>query len=194
MWDQRRAYLRNTYFAAASLGLMSHASAQTELYFYFDTNDGTTWNLTAELLNPTGTVLAAIADLGFTFRGANIANFEYNSAFDSDFFGDATVNVTGSSVDFIGSNTLPPLNNAAGVDSSNPLHIASFTADHVNLCSFRLVGQVTGAYAGVPFADVFFYQNADGSSGDTAWSIFCPTPSTATACILMGAVVARRRR
>ena len=186
--------MRKSFVAAAVLGLSASASAQTELFISLESSDGFTLDIYAQLLNPTGTVLAAVSDLGFRFNGTNIDNFEYNPAFDSDFFGDASVVNSGSSVEFMGTNTLPPLNNAAGVDSSNPLHIASFTADRVDWCSFELVGQVTGAYTGVPFPAVLTYQNADGSAGDTDWSFFCPSPSTATACLLIGAAAARRKR
>ncbi|RNC82224.1 MAG: hypothetical protein ED559_10710 [Phycisphaera sp.] len=152
--------------------------------------------MTAELLNPTGTILTTIADLGFVLNGTNISDFTYNSAFDSDFFGPATVSVTATQIDFIGSNTLPPLNNAAGPDSSNPLHIATFQADSVN--SFDLVGQVTGAYTGTPFPEILIYQNADGSPGDTYWCAppyTCfPTPGTGTAVVVGGALLMRRRR
>ena len=47
---------------------------------------------------------------------------------------------------------------------------------------FELVGQVTGAYAGIPFPNVFNYQNADGSVGDMPYRIEnyynWPTPSS----------------
>jgi hypothetical protein len=187
----------NRFHTAALLATTaSVAAAQTELCIVAETTDGTNWALTAELLNPTGTVLAVIADLGFTFQATNIGNFEYNSAFDSDFFGDATVSVTSTSVDFLGSNTLPPLNNGAGVDSSNPLVIATFTADSIDEHSFDLIGQVTGAYAGVPFPQILFYQNADGNAGDTAWTGFkvLPAPSTASLMCPCGLAASRRRR
>ncbi|PHQ78114.1 MAG: hypothetical protein COB69_10685, partial [Phycisphaera sp.] len=168
------------------------AAAQTELCLLFSTTNGTDWTLTAELLNPTQTVLATISDLGFTMFGTNIANFEYNPAFDSDFFGPATVITTPSSVDFQGTNTLPPLANAGGVDSSNPLFIASFTADNIPQHPLVLNGQVTGAYVGVPFPIVFFYQYPFGS--DIPWSVkVIPAPSSIALLGLAGFVGRRRR-
>jgi hypothetical protein len=181
--------------AALSATTASVAAAQPLLCINAVTADWVNWYLTAELLNPTGSVLAAISDLGFSFRGTNIDNFEYNSAFDSDFFGDATVNVTSTTVDFLGTNTLPPLTNAGGVDSSNPLHIATFTADFIDDSSFVLVGQVTGAYAGVPFPTILTYQDANGNAGDTAWSTcILPAPSAAALVGLGGLAASRRRR
>ncbi len=181
--------------ALAGSALMADAQS-TELNFYiYPTGNGNEWLMEAELDNPTGTVLATIADLGFTLTGTNISDFEYNSAFDSDFFGDADVTVTSEQIDFIGNNALPPLNNSGGTDSSNPLRIATFQADRVN--SFDLVGQVTGAYTGIPFPEILFYQNADGTPGTTRWCYFfncTPTPGTATALFMGCALVARRRR
>lgn len=168
---------------------------ETELHFTIETSNGTDWTLSAELYRPTATIRATIADLGFTITGENFSNFQYNSAFDSSFFGDADVTVSASQIDFIGGNTLPPLNNAGGPDGSNPLQIATFQADNVD--SFDLVGQVTGAYVGSPFDEILFYQNADGSPGDTTWCYFwfcTPTPGTATAFGFGGAFLLRRRR
>jgi hypothetical protein len=190
--------MQNRSVAAAVLATTSFgAAAQTHLDMQLCTFNGVDWVLSARLHNPVSTVLATIADLGFTFTGSNIANFEYNPSFDSDFFGAADVTVTSSSVDFLGGNTLPPLNNAGGVDSSNPLHIASFTADNVDQFSFALVGQVTGAYVGTPFPSILTYQNADGSAGDTrVFFDFCiPSPSSAS-LLAIGSLAAlpRRRR
>ncbi|GAB5496195.1 MAG: hypothetical protein Phyf2KO_12750 [Phycisphaerales bacterium] len=187
--------MKQACIACLATGIASGALADTQLRFTISTFDGNNWAMTAELENPTGTVIAAIADLGFTLTGSNISNFQHNTAFDSDFFGPATVSVTSTQVDFIGSNTLPPLNNASGPDSSNPLLIATFQAD--SLDSFDLVGQVTGAYTGVPFPEILFYQNADGSPGTTTWCVgfYCtPTPGTATAIAIGGALLMRRRR
>jgi MYXO-CTERM domain-containing protein len=182
-----------TFAAILAAGVATSASAQTELCITAATADGTNWTLTAELLNPTGSVLAAVADLGFTMSGSGFANFAYNAAFDSDFFGPAAVTVTGTSVDFLGGNTLPPLNNAGGVDSSNPLAIATFTADSVS--GMVLNGQVTGAYAGVPFPVILTYQDANGGAGDTPWSFkVVPAPASAALLGLGGLAAARRRR
>ena len=147
-----------TFAALVAAGVATSASAQTELCITIQPTAPGSWEMFAELLNPTGSVLATIADLGFVMNGVNISNFSYNSAFDSDFFGPATVSVSATQVDFLGGNTLPPLNNAAGPDSSNPLAIATFDADDVTSAS--LVGQVTGAYTGVPFPVILTYQDA----------------------------------
>ena len=189
--------MRLTTVALAAFGMTNSALAEPELHFIIESTDGANYTLYAELYNPSGSILAAVADLGFTLTGTNIDNFSYNSAFDSDFFGPATATVTSSSIDFVGGNTLPPLNNFSGVDSSNPLSIASFTADSIDRGSFDLVGQVTGAYTGVPFPEVVFYQNADGSDGDAVWChfFFCtPTPGTATAGFLAALALTRRSR
>lgn len=184
-----------TFAALVAAGVAASASAQTELCIIAETSDGTNWSLYAELLNPTGTVLAAISDLGFTMAGENFANFSYNSAFDSDFFGAATVSVSASSVDFLGGNTLPPLNNAGGPDSSNPLQIATFTADSVDELGFVLNGQVTGAYVSSPFPIILTYQTATGGAGDTPWSFkVIPAPASAALLGLGGLAAVRRRR
>jgi len=183
-----------TFAAILAAGVATSAAAQPELCITALTTDGMNWTLTAELLNPTDAILATISDLGFTMGGTNFANFTYNAAFDSDFFGPAVVNATASSITFQGTNTLPPLNNAGGIDSSNPLAIGSFTADDVDPNGFTLNGQVTGAYPGAPFPNVFFYQLADGSPGDVAWS-FKVVPAPASAALLgLGGLAAMRRR
>ena len=183
-----------TFAALVAAGVATSASAQTELNICIEEVSLGSWNITAELKNPTGTVLAAVADLGFSMSGSNISNFSYNSAFDSDFFGPASVTATASQVDFLGGNTLPPLNNAAGPDSSNPLAIGSFNADSVD--SFALVGQVTGAYTGVPFPIILTYQDANGGAGDTPVNIeIKPIPAPASAALLgLGGLAAARRR
>ncbi|GAB5496196.1 MAG: hypothetical protein Phyf2KO_12760 [Phycisphaerales bacterium] len=189
--------MRHTHFALVTfVAVASPTNAQTRLCFTIaPTFNGSEWMMHAELINPTGNIRATIADLGFTMSGVNFSNFTYNPAFDSDFFGDANVSVTSSQIDFLGGNTIPPLNNAGGPDSSNPLHIATFQADSVD--SFMLVGQVTGAYVGSPFDTILTYQNADGTPGDTPWGddLGClPSPGSAAAVILGGAVSLRRRR
>ncbi|RNC81487.1 MAG: hypothetical protein ED559_06755 [Phycisphaera sp.] len=150
----------------------------------------------AKLVNPEGEVLAAVADLGFRLEGWDLRNFEYNPAFDSDFFGDATVTASSTSIDFLGGNTLPPLNNTDGPDSSNPLFLFSVEG---NLTGFELVGQVTGAYApagGSPFPTILTYQDANGNQGDTPYDIdFCfPSPGSASLLAFAGIAAVRRRR
>ncbi|GAB5495252.1 MAG: hypothetical protein Phyf2KO_03320 [Phycisphaerales bacterium] len=168
--------------------------AQTELNIYCTFETPTRVGIVAELRNPTGTVLAAISDLGFRIEGWGISDFQYNPAFDSDFFGPASVFQDSNTIEFFGTNTLPPLNNASGVDSSNPLQIGSFELTG-RITNFELVGQVTGAYAGAPFPEILIYQNADGSSGNTDYSIYCfPTPDTAAVLGLAGIAAGRRRR
>lgn len=176
----------------------SSLQAQTELEFCLTTDNGPNglrFHLGAQLLNPEGPVLAVIADIGFTLTGLEIANVDYNPAFDSEFFGDADLTVTSTSIDFVGGNTLPPLNNAGGPDSSNPLHIMSFDASSFD--TFTLVGQVTGAYEGSPFPIILTYQNADGTAGDTPYSFpfFCvPAPGVAPVVAFAGVAAVRRRR
>lgn len=152
------------------------------------------WEATAELLNPQTTVLATISDFGFRMTATNIGNFTYNPAFDSDFFGPATVDITGNTVEFVGGNILPPLNNAGGPDSNNPLTLFQIEADQV--FSFELVGQVTGAYTGVPFPEILTYQDAQGNAGNTPYriSIFPPAPGSASLLAFAGVVAVRRRR
>lgn len=183
---------------------LSHAHAQTELiikmYEISHLPDGDAlYGITAELTNPTGTILAAISDLSFTVDQTNIHNFQYNPAFDSDFFGPALVDITPTGLTFTGTNTLPPLNNPGGTDSSNPLQIATFEADDFHLSSLptiTILGQLTGAYSGVPFPEILVYQNADGSPGDVPFRAFfsyIPAPSSASLLCLGGLAAARRR-
>lgn len=175
----------------AGLSAMATTHAQEELQFCFS-YDGSRYTLFAELLNPQAVVLATIADLGFTMSGSGFSNVEYNSAFDSDFFGDADLTVTPTTVDFRGGNTLPPLNNAGGPDSSNPLYIMSFEADSFQSLDF--VGQVTGAYVGTPFPTILTYQTALGQPGDTPYSICIPAPASGSLLVIAGAAAIRRRR
>ena len=183
-----------TFAAILAAGVATSATAQTELNLCIQEGPLGSWTMTAELENPTGTILAVISDLGFVMTGSDFANFSYNSAFDSDFFGPATVNVSAGQVDFLGGNTIPPLNNAAGTDDSNPLAIATFDATTVD--SFAFVGQVGGAYTGVPFPVTFVYQDANGNLGDTAYRVeIKPIPAPASAALLgLGGLAAARRR
>lgn len=171
------------------------ASAQTELEFCIQWISPGQFLLVAELMNPTGTILATIADLEFRIRGENIRNVNYNPAFDSDFFGPADLTVTRDLLEFRGGNYLPPLNNAGGPDSTNPLHIMSFEADIIYEDTFEVIGQLSGAYVGTPFPDIFFYQLADGSPGTVPWT-YCVIPAPGCAPVLACAVLglARRKR
>lgn len=181
-----------TFAALVAAGVAASASAQTEMIVCVEEVSLGSWNITAELVNPENTLIAAVADLAFTMNGAGIANFSYNSAFDSDFFGPASVTTTPTSVNFSGANTLPPLANAGGPDSSNPLQIATFTA--VDLSSFTVNGLLTGAYVGTPFDEVFIYQNLDGSPGTVEYNWCIPAPASVTLLGFAGIAAVRRRR
>ena len=201
----------------------SSVSAQTELVINILPSsptampgDTVTFTMTAELINPASTVLATVADIGFnlSFGGTDLilSNNDFSPSFDSDFFGPAADGVVSgdSIIGASGGNTLPPLNNAGGVHSSNPLTIFTFdatvpldtTQSAYTLSSFELVGQVTGAYAGVPFPTILTYQTAQGDAGDTPWSgpfltagfIVIPAPMSSLALLGAGALTARRRR
>ncbi|GAB5495251.1 MAG: hypothetical protein Phyf2KO_03310 [Phycisphaerales bacterium] len=178
--------------AFLTCGVVAFNAQADYLEFCFTVSLDGRWHLNAELMNPEGVVLAAVADLGLTIGGVNFSNVEYNPAFDSDFFGDADLTVTGTSIDFLGGNTLPPLDNAGGTDSSNPLHIMSFDADSVE--SVSLVGQVTGAYTGSPFPTILTYQDAQGNAGDTPYKFCIPAPGSALLLGLACTVTVRRRR
>ena len=215
--------------AGCAVAASSAAHAQTELVFDFQQSasqaapgESVTITLVAELMNPTGTVLAAVADMGFnlSFGGTDliIENNEFEPSFDSDFFGPANDGVVSgdSIIGALGGNTLPPLNNAGGPDSSNPLTIYSFdvvipmnpqqSSYDLPLSGFELAGQVTGAYTGVPFPTILTYQDAQGNPGDTAYSVnhllngsilsigVIPAPSSGLALFGLGAMTARRRR
>ncbi|GAB5496289.1 MAG: hypothetical protein Phyf2KO_13690 [Phycisphaerales bacterium] len=208
--------------AGCAVAASSAAHAQTSLQFSFDVSqsvaapgDTVTFTLMAELINPTGTVLAAVADMGFNLSMSGddltIQNNEFSPAFDSDFFGPANDGVVAgdSIIGALGGNTLPPLNNAGGPDSSNPLTIYSFDVvvpanpaqSGYIIDSFELVGQITGAYTGVPFPTILTYQDAQGNPGDTPYSLngifgfqIIPAPSSGLALLGLGAMTARRRR
>ncbi len=210
------------FVAGCAVAASTAAHAQTELQFSFDVSqaiaapgDIVTFTLMAELVNPTGTILATVADMGFNLSMSGddltIQNNEFAPAFDSDFFGPANDGVVSgdSIIGALGGNTLPPLNNAGGPDSSNPLTIYSFDvvvpanpaqSDYV-IDNFELVGQITGAYAGVPFPTILTYQDAQGNPGDTPYSVvgiagfsIIPAPSSGFALLGLGALAARRRR
>lgn len=218
------------FVAGCAVAASTAAHAQTELEFRFEQNvyivepgDTITVTLMAELLNPTDTVLATVADMGFnlTFGGTDltIENNEFAPAFDSDFFGPANDGVVSgdSIIGALGGNTLPPLNNAGGPDSSNPLTIYSFdvviplnplqSSYRMEESDFELAGQVTGAYAGTPFPTILTYQDAQGNPGDTPYRFndflplddilhisVVPAPASSVALLGLGALAARRRR
>lgn len=182
-----------TFAALVAAGVAASASAQS-LDINIVEGPAGSWTASAVLNAPTGTIRAVISDLAFTMNGAGIANFSYNSAFDSTFFGAATVTASATQVNFSGTNTLPPLNNPGGPDSSNPLSIATFNASSVS--SFTVNGQMTGAYVAAPFDNVFFYQNANGTAGTVPFSVnIVPVPAPASAALLgLGGLAAIRRR
>ncbi|GAB5495253.1 MAG: hypothetical protein Phyf2KO_03330 [Phycisphaerales bacterium] len=155
-----------------------------------DPGGGTYWTGIAELINPAGTVLATISDIGYRLTASNIGGFTYNDAFDSDFFGPASVAISGDTVEFLGSNTVPPLNNAGGPDSSNPLELFRLEADQV--LSFELIGQITGAYAGEPFPVMIDYTNVKG--GDVPYRININPPVPGTTLLTAFAVFCSSRR
>ena len=181
--------------SVGSLALMAGATQGQYLEIVIEEVSPGFGVITAQLFEPAGVIRAVISDLAFTMHGEGFLNFSYNSAFDSTFFGPATVSVTPTEIYFSGTNTLPPLNNPGGPDSSNPLHIASFNATDVT--SFTVNGQCTGAYVGSPFDIVFFYQHAGGSPVPFSieirgWDI--PAPATVAAFGFAGFTAMRRRR
>ena len=188
---------KQTLAALCIAGCASTVSAQgtsLEIVLYCVNGNPNVWDVTAELVNPTDTIRAVVSDLAFTLTGTNLANFEYNPAFDSTFFGPATVTATSTQIDFSGTNTLPPLNNASGPDSSNPLSLFSFTGSPID---FVINGQLSGAYVGSPFDNVFFYQDALGNPGTVPFNIsivHIPAPASLALLGLGGLATARRRR
>lgn len=208
-----------------------NANAQTELLISISPDvaqaslgDTVTWTFTAQLLNPdpTKTLLATVSDINFSVdhsgntgpeTGLQIVSNSFNPAFDSVFFGpanDGTISGT-SILGASGSNTLPPLNNPGGPDSSNPLVIYTYQTLITDgtprtVSAFPTIhGHFTGAYEGPPFADIFFYQNANGSPGTVPFNlppvlfyptltIVVPAPASATALALGAFTAVRRRR
>lgn len=181
-----------TFAALVAAGVAASASAQS-LDINIVEGPAGSWTASAVLNAPTGTIRAVISDLAFTMGGSGLSGFSYNSAFDSTFFGAASVTASATQVNFSGANTLPPLNNPGGPDSSNPL--ALFTVNG-NVTSFAVNGQMTGAYTGVPFDNVFFYQTAQGTPGTVPFSVnIIPVPAPASAALLgLGGLAAIRRR
>lgn len=170
------------------------------------------WQLWAELYEPQDEILATVSDIAFslTFGGVpslSITDNEFTPAFDSVFFGPANdgtvINDTITSAS--GMNTLPPLQNPGGPDSSNPLLIYSFTMVHdgfgggeMYTPDLSIEGQMTGAYVGNAFPITFFYTRIDGAmvqytiEADTVYNI--PAPATGTLALLSLAAIRRRSR
>lgn len=172
------------------------ASAQELLISVNEVNPGN-WEIQSELFDPSRPLLVTMSDVIFELEGQNISNFVYNSfAFDSEFFGAPVVATTSERIEFAGINTVGPLQNIAGPDTSNPLFIGSFDADSVD--SLVLVGQNSGSY--IPnttsFPDIFLYQNAFGEPGTVPFRIeINPIPSSGSGTLLaILALGARRRR
>ena len=188
----RHTLLSHITFAA----LVGSASAQHELNIYITQPTPGHGVIYAQLDNPQGTIRAVISDLSFTMTGAGISNFSYNPAFDSFYFGPATVTASPNQIDFSGMNMLPPLSNPGGPDSSNPLHIATF--DATLIWDFQINGQMTGAYVHV-LDLVHFYQNANGTRGTVPFYVHIDpswVPSPGATCLLgfAGFAAMRRRR
>lgn len=201
-------------------------SAQTELLIasYPDRataglGDTVTWTIVAELLNPdpTKTIHATVSDISFDLShrgdtGIQIVNNSFQPAFDSDFFGPANPGVVSgdSIVGAAGSNTISPLNNPGGPDSSNPISIYTYqtiiTDDSPRqvIADIGIIGQFGGAYEGAPFPEVFQYQDALGNPGDIPFVFpvllnyphvqIVPAPMSASLLVLAGAGAVRRRR
>lgn len=217
--------------AALTLTLCVNTEAQTNLLIYITPDrteaavgDTVTWTFIAELRNPdpNKTILATVFDIGFDIAhsgnlgpeiGLQISGNSFNPAFDSVFFGPADPgDISGTSIlGALGINTVPPLNNPGGPDSSNPLVI--YTYDTLitdgtprTVSAFPTInGQFNGAYVGPPFADLIFYQNADGTPGNVPFglpdilnyptlTIVVPSPASASLLGFGTLMLARRRR
>jgi len=215
---------KNTIFfmAVAATAVSSAQAQQAHLVVHVDPEESTVfvgdtvhYHIWAELLNPTETVLAVVSNISFDFgfdwfatTPLVIFDNSFEPAFDSDFFGPAIDGVVAGStiIGARGTNTLPPLNNAGGIDSSNPLEIYSFSVDtsastqNVYFPTLNINSQFDGAYTGSPYPDVFFYQFSDGSPGSMPFSIlanplFVSVPAPATGMLgLLGLAAIRRRR
>ena len=99
-------------------------SAQEELVISIDEVASGSWEVSAELLNPVNEIETTIANVNFSLVGSGFSGFAYNHfAFDSEFFGDATFEISSTEISFRGINTPGLLRNSAGPDMSNPLHL-----------------------------------------------------------------------
>ncbi|MFI4871567.1 MAG: hypothetical protein ACIARQ_07120 [Phycisphaerales bacterium JB061] len=195
------------------------AAAQTELLLSIRADEdvvvlggSVNYTISAELLNPTGPILATIVDFGFdlTFGSPNltITNNEFTSSFDSDFFGPADDGtVTGDTIlDAHGQNGIPPFNSSGGPDSSNPIEIYNFTLTQTTpdtalyFPTFVLNGQISGSYENSPLPIVFYYQDANGNPGSVPVRVvadsvvFVPAPASGLALLGLGTIATRRRR
>ncbi len=218
--------MRRQVVAAGVVLCTGSAFAQTRLVIasYPDRNtaglgDVVTWSVVAELLDPdpTKTILATVSGVGFDIghqgdSGIQVFNNSFQPAFDNQFTGPADdgVVVGSSIVGAEGENRLPPLNNNGGPDRSNPLLVYTYqiliTEDTPRTLFGELTinGQFTGAYSGSPFPEILWYQNSDGSPGDTPYGYppllhmpfltIVPAPMSASLLVLAGAGAARRRR
>lgn len=189
---------KQVFAALTGLTIGLAAQSQEEMVVSVDEVSPGSWELSAELLNPGDPLEVAVASLKFHLEGSGIAEFDYNPAFDSEFFGPAVVNVTDSTIDFFGINTPGPLQNPDGPDMSNPLFIARF--DALTVESFTIQGYFDGASQPAPgsqFPQIILYQNINGSPGDVPYRIeINPIPAPASGGVLLAAscMVARRRR
>ena len=171
---------------------MTAASVSAQPHLILDVGEFSpgNWAITAELLNPTDTISAVVNEFHFIIGGTNISGFSSNPLFNV-----YIEDVTPTQIDYAGTNLVPPLNTPPQPDSSNPLMMGTFAADSV--ASIDVVGTLTGAYEDVPFANIFFYQNADGTPGSVTFEANItpiPTPGSLALLGLGGLVVVRRRR
>ncbi|GAB5496291.1 MAG: hypothetical protein Phyf2KO_13710 [Phycisphaerales bacterium] len=207
-------------FVAATLFclLALQTSAQRELVLHIEADhqivqpgESVNYTIWAELLNPEYEVLAVIADICFAldFGGTDLvlSDNTFQPAFTSDFFGppnDGTVN--GDSIGHaFGSNTLPPLNNSDGPDSSNPMLVYTFVATVPENPAFStytpsmgLYNESRGALVGTPFPIILNYSHR-GQQPDTPYrveadTIYVPTPSVSLVFVYTGLTASRRRR
>lgn len=183
--------------------------------------DTVSWTLIAELIDPDPTkeILATVSNISFDMvvadsllaPGFEILNNSFTPAFNSDVFGPADNGIVSGAeiLGATGSNTLPPLNNADGPDSSNPLAIYTFDTLITNGTQRTMSGYVTaihgqfdGAYVGSPFPEIIQYQDANGNQfipfdnpplGLLPTLTIVPAPSSLAAFGLSLAIARRRR-
>lgn len=180
--------------AGFAIALVSPIAAQEhEIEFRFRTPDFHVWSLDAILHHPETDVAVVIAEIGLQFSGNNLGNVQYNPAFDSIFFGPADVLVTPESIAFEGANMPAPLNDPGGPDSSNALHIMSFTADFVDPGTFALTSNTWGGYEPNAIADQF-YLTSDVFPQDINWYVTIPAPASSVLVLLAIPLCTRRIR